>query len=75
MKRCPRIAVYAPLLALMLAVSGGCASGPKPVNCNGHLEPINKPALPANAEALGNASHSAASSPPVPAGQAGSDNP
>jgi len=37
----------APILALILTMTAGCASTPKPVKCDGRLEPINKPALPA----------------------------
>jgi hypothetical protein len=37
-----------PIVALMLTMAAGCASTPKPVKCDGRLEPINKPALPAN---------------------------
>lgn len=75
MKGYQAFVAWAPLLTLMLTVSVGCASGPKPVSCDGHLEPINKPALPANAGPLGSPPQSAASTPPVPAVQAGSDNP
>jgi starvation-inducible outer membrane lipoprotein len=36
------------IVALMLTMTAGCASTPKPVKCDRRLEPINKPALPAN---------------------------
>ncbi len=36
------------IVALMLTMTAGCASTSKPVKCDGRLEPINKPALPAN---------------------------
>ncbi len=44
--RCPIRGM--PVLVLILTMVAGCASTPKPVKCDGRLEPINKPALPAN---------------------------
>jgi hypothetical protein len=52
----------APILALILTMTAGCASTPKPVKCDGRLEPINKPALPANAVPVAKAPASVASS-------------
>jgi hypothetical protein len=55
----------APILALILTMTAGCASTPKPVKCDGRLEPINKPALPANAAPVAKAPPSVASSSQV----------
>jgi hypothetical protein len=52
---------FTPILALLLALSAGCASTPKPVKCDGRLEPINKPALPANTAPIAKVPKSAAS--------------
>jgi hypothetical protein len=58
---------------LIFVLAAGCASTPKPVKCDGHLEPINKPAPPTNSKLL------PASSPPAlsqsPAKPAVSDRP
>ena len=48
------------IVALMLTMTAGCASTPKPVKCDGRLEPINKPTPPANAVPVGKAPPSAA---------------
>jgi hypothetical protein len=48
-----------PILALLLALSAGCASTSKPVKCDGQLEPINKPAPPANTAPVAKAPQSA----------------
>ncbi len=56
--RCPIRGM--PVLMLILTMVAGCASTPKPVKCDGRLEPINKPTLPANAVPVGKAPPSAA---------------
>jgi len=63
------------IFALILTMSGGCASTPKPVKCDGRLEPINKPALPANAVPVAMAPPSVASSSQVPATEGGNGTP
>ena len=57
------------ILALILTTAAGCASTPKPVKCDGRLEPINKPALPANAVPVTKAPASVASSSQISAVQ------
>jgi hypothetical protein len=52
---------FTPILGLLLALSAGCASTLKPVKCDGRLEPINKPALPANTAPVAKVPQSAAS--------------
>jgi hypothetical protein len=37
------------IVALMVTMAVGCALNPKPVKCDGRLEPINKPAFQPNA--------------------------
>lgn len=53
-----------PICALILTIGAGCASTPKPVKCDGRLEPINKPASPANAVPVAKAAPLAAA--PLP---------
>jgi hypothetical protein len=75
MKRRQGSVAWAPILGLVLTLSGGCASSLKPVKCDEHLEPINKPAFPANARPLAEAPQPAASESPATVRHAGSDSP
>ena len=62
------------ILALMLTVTAGCASTPKPVKCDGRLDPINHPALPANTVPVAKAPSSVAPLSQIP-GIQGNDTP
>lgn len=75
MKRSQGSAPWAPILGLVLTLSAGCASSLKPVKCDGRLEPINKPAFPANVRPLAEAPQPAASASSATVRHAGSDNP
>jgi hypothetical protein len=55
----------APIVALMLTMAAGCASTPKPVKCDGLLEPINKPVLPANVVPIAKTLPSVAAPSPI----------
>ncbi len=64
-----------PIIALILTMAAGCASTPKPVKCDGRLEPINKPALPGNAVPVAKVPPSAAAPSPTPTIEDGSRTP